>query len=146
MKNYRTWLWVVVVLQILNAMLHGVGVVSGLQPTNDAERQLIELMNTTKLDVDGVFTPSFSNLFTALSSCFSLSYFFAGFLNAYLLRTNVSTDVLSGILLIQLIVLGSTFGIMLYFTFLPPIVMTGLVFLTLTIAWVLLGTRGSIAK
>jgi hypothetical protein len=146
MKNYRTWLWAVVVLQILNAVLHGIGVISGLQPTNDAERHLIDLLNSTKLDVDGIFTPSFSNLFTALSSCFSLLYFFAGFLNAYLLRTNVFTDVLGGILLIQLIVLGSAFGIMLYFTFLLPIVMTGLVFLTLAIAWVLLRTRGSITK
>jgi hypothetical protein len=140
MKNYKTWLWVVVVLQMLTAVLHGIGVISGLQPSNDAERRLIELMNSTELDLDGVFSPSFSDLFTALSSCFSLLYFFAGFLNAYLLRKNAA-NVLYGILLIQLVVLGVAFGIMLYFTFLPPIIMTGLVFVALAVTWGLARTK-----
>jgi hypothetical protein len=50
---------------------------------------------------------------------------------AYCLKKKVTTDILKGIVRIQVVIFGMTFAVMLIFTFLPPIVLTGLVFLLL---------------
>jgi hypothetical protein len=135
LKRYTFWLWAAVVFQFLTAVLHGIGVVSGLQPSNDAERHLIEMINSTRLEADGVFTPSFANLFTALSSCFSLLCLLGGLTNAYLLKRG-PREIMNGILPINILVFGACFAIMLCFTFLPPIVSTGLIFVCLLVSYV----------
>jgi len=46
-------------------------------------------------------------------------------------------DLIKGIILINLLVFGVCFVVMLIFTFPPPIIVTGLIFLTLFVAYVL---------
>jgi len=85
----------------------------------------------------GGFSPTMANLFTALSSCFSLLCAFAGLVNGYVLKKRVGSELLGGIMLINLVVFGVCFAIMAVFTFLPPIVMTGLIFVLIALAVVL---------
>jgi hypothetical protein len=75
------------------------------------------------------------DLFNALSSCFTLVYFLGALTNWYLLQKKVDPKILKGISGIQVIVFGSVFLIMLVLTFLPPIVLTGLSFLFISLAY-----------
>jgi len=92
---------------------------------------LHELFTTYQKDLGGGFHRTFSDLFTALSSCFSFVCLLGGLINAYLLKKKVSAEILRGITLINVIVFGGIFAVMAFFTFLPPIILTGLILVTL---------------
>ena len=62
---------------------------------------------------------------------------FAGLVNGYVLKKRVGSELLGGIMLINLVVFGVCFAIMAVFTFLPPMVMTGLIFVLIALAVVL---------
>ena len=79
------------------------------------------------------FHRSMWNLFTALSACFSLVCFLGGLTIAYLLKKKAPTGILKGIVRIHLLVFTACFVLMVVFTFLPPIVLTGLIVLLLAI-------------
>ena len=135
LKRYTFWFWMAVVFMLLTGTVHLIGLFVSPVPANEIERQLIELMNTYKNDLGAGFHPTMGNLFTALSSCFSLLCLLGGLTNAYLLKKKVDAGVLKGIVWINLLVFGACFIMMLVFTFLPPIVLTGLIvlFLILTL-------------
>jgi len=135
LKNYRTWFWLAVVFQLLNAALHSVSLFVALEPANETERRLIELLNTYHFEMGAGFNPTMSNLFTALSSCFTLLCAFAGAVNAFVLRRD-AVELMSGILLINIVIFGVCFGVMAVFTFLPPIILTGLIFTCLLVAFI----------
>ncbi|MGQ0542047.1 MAG: LIC_13387 family protein [Blastocatellia bacterium] len=134
LKRYTFWFWAAVVFQFLTAVFHTVGIVVKPEPVNDTERQLMQLMTTYKIDAGVGFTPTMSDLMTALSSCFSLLCLFAGMLNALVLRKR-ATEILKGVLVINLLVFAILFALMAIFTFIPPIVMTGLIFACLLVAF-----------
>ena len=134
LKRYTFWLWVAVVFMFLTGAIHSIGLFVSPQPANEVERQLIELMKTYKHDPGAGFHPTTGNLFTALSSCFSLLCLLGGLTNAYLLKRKVDAGILKGIVWINLLVFGICFVILLVFTFLPPIVLTGLIVLFLLLA------------
>jgi hypothetical protein len=138
MKNYRTWLWAAVVFLLLTAAIHATSFLVSPVPDNETERQLHELFTTYQKDLGGGFHRTFSDLFIALSSCFSFVCLLGGLIGAYLLRKNASTEIVRGITLIQLIVFGAMFVVMVRFTFLPPIILTGLIVLTLAMAYIML--------
>lgn len=135
LKRYTLWLWIAVVLMFLTGAVHSIGLFVRPVPENEVERQLIELMTTYKHDLGAGFHPTMGNLFTALSSCFSLLCLLGGLTNAYLLKKRIEAGILQGIVWINLLVFGICFVMMLVFTFLPPIVLTGLIvlFLMLTL-------------
>lgn len=76
------------------------------------------------------FNPTFADLLWALSSCFAWLYLFAGLMNLYLYKKKIPINVMKGVMGINLIIFGISFGIMAALTFLPPIVCTGLVFVS----------------
>ena len=135
LKRYTFWLWIAVVFQLLTALAHSLSFFVTPQPLNESERQLIDLMTNYKLDMGAGFHRSTNNLFMALSACFPLLYLFGGLTNIYLLKKRVEVGLLRGFLVIQIVVFGITFGVMVLLTFLPPITLTGLVFLFLAIAF-----------
>jgi len=143
LKRYSLWLWVVIVLQILTAAAHSLSLVVTPQFSNDTERQLLELMTSYKSDMGAGFHRSMQQLFTALSACFPILYVFGALNNIYLLRKRVDASLMSGFLLIEVIVFGVTFVVMLALTFLPPIVMSGLVFVLLLISFLLVPRKVS---
>lgn len=71
------------------------------------------------------------DLVTGLSICFSLLFLLGGLISLYLLRKEVAKDVIKGLVNIYIIVFGLCFIWQIIFTFLPPIVFSGLVFVFL---------------
>jgi len=136
-KRYSFWLWVAIVFQILTAAAHSLSLIVTPQYSNDTERQLLELMSSYKSDMGAGFHRSMQQLFTALSACFPILYIFGALNNIYLLRKRVETSLTRGFLLIEVIIFGVTLFVMLALTFLPPIVMSGLVFVLLLLAFLL---------
>lgn len=118
-------------LLFLTAAVHSLSLFVSPTPENEAERMLHELFTTYQKDLGGGFHRTFSDLFTALSSCFSFVCLLGGLINAYLLKKKVSAEILRGITLINVIVFGGIFAVMAFFTFLPPIILTGLILVTL---------------
>lgn len=135
LKRYTFWLWMVIVFQFLTGGVHSLSFFISQPPRNETERQLTELMETYTIDAGAGFHPTMSTLFTALSSCFTLVYFLGGSINLLLLRNKVSLHLLKGVLRINLVIFGAGFVIMLALTFLPPTLFTGLTFLFLIVAY-----------
>lgn len=122
-------------LLFLTAAVHSLSLFVSPTPENEAERMLHELFTTYQKDLGGGFHRTFSDLFTALSSCFSFVCLLGGLINAYLLKKKVSAEILRGITLINVIVFGGIFAVMAFFTFLPPIILTGLILVTLLVGY-----------
>ena len=137
LKRYTFWLWLAVVFQLLNALAHSLSFFVAQVPTNETERQLLELMGNYRLDMGAGFYRTTHQLFTALSACFPLFYLLGALNNIYCLQKRIDTGVLRALLAIQVIVFGIAFGVIVVFAFLPPIVLSGLVFLSLAVAFFL---------
>ena len=137
-KRYTFWLWVAVIVQLLAATTHSLSFFIKPIPTTETERQLLELMASYRMDMGAGIHRSMQQLFTALSACFPLLYLLSALNNIYLLRKRVDASLVKGLIAIQIVVLGICFGVMAALTFLPPIVLTGLVFITLSISYFLI--------
>jgi hypothetical protein len=133
-KRYTLWLWIAIVFMLLNATIHSVTLFIQPAPQNETERQLVQLMTTYRNDFGAGFHPTPQNLFIALSSCFSLLCLLGGLMNAYLLKKKVGPEIMRGVIVIDLLVFGICFLVMAVFTFLPPIVLTGLIAMFLVLA------------
>jgi len=131
MKRFTFWLWLAVVFQLLIVAVHSIGLFIPPSPANETEHQLFNLMLNYKQDMGAGFHRSIWNLFTALSSCFSLLCLLGGLINIYLLKKKVDVSVVKGLVGIQVLVFGICFGVMVALTFLPPIALTGFVFISL---------------
>jgi hypothetical protein len=128
-KKFSFWIWVTIILQLLTAAFHSLSFFAAPEPKNETERQLLDLTSGYKPDAGMGFNPSFADLFTGLSLCFTLICLFGALLNWYLKRKNVAADLWKGILLIEIIIFGAVFAAMLAFTFFPPVICTGLIFI-----------------
>jgi len=137
-RRYRFWLWLAVVFLLLNALIHSLTLF--LQPAaqNETERQLFDLMTSYKQDFGAGFKRSTKELVTALSACFSLVCLLGGLTLAFLLRKQAEVRIMKGVVGIHVLVFGICFAVMAVFTFLPPIVLTGLIFLSLLLAYFLI--------
>lgn len=134
LKRYTFWLWLAVIFLFLTAIIHSIGLFVSPSPGNEVERQMLDLMMNYKQDLGAGFHPSMWNLFIALSSCFTFLCLLAALILAYLLKTKVATGILKGIIRIHLLVFAVCFLVMATFTFLPPILLTGLVVLFLALS------------
>lgn len=138
MKRYRFWLWVTVVLLLLTALIHASTLFIAPQPQNETERQLLELLVGYKQDFGAGFQRSMKEIFIALSACFSLVCLLGGLTLAYLAKARPDVRILKGVVGVHVLVFAICFGVMAVFTFLPPIVLTGLIFVSLLITYFLL--------
>jgi hypothetical protein len=132
MKKYATWLKTAAIFQFLAAGIHAVTLFVSQPPNNETEKQLFTLMDTYKLDLGAGFHRTMGELLLVLSACFCLVCLLGGLLNWYLLRKNVAAEIMKGVITINLIVFGICFGLTAAFTFLPPIILTGLIVLFLS--------------
>jgi len=135
MNNYYLWLRVSSVLQIITACVHALSFLRKPVPANETERVLYDLMSTYRPDLGPHFHPTTTDLLNALSSCFSFLYLFAGLTTLFLLPRGLSAETWKGLVSINLLVFGAAFLVMMLLTFLPPIILTGLVFLSLSLAY-----------
>ncbi len=136
LKRYTFWLTAAILFQLLTGVFHSLSLFLTPEPRNDTERQLLELLTTYRMDAGAGFTPTYYNLMTALSSCFTFLCLFAALVNGYLLIKHTEPHIMRGIIAINVGVFGFLFVVMAYFTFLPPIVFTGLIFINLLAAFI----------
>ena len=130
-ENFSFWIWGIIITQLLTSFFHSLSFIAKPKPKNDTEKQMLDLLANYKMDMGGGIKRSFANLFIGVSICFTIIYVLGAALNWYFLKAGISTEVWKGFLLIQLIVYGLVFLLQLRFTFWPPIIVTGLVFLFL---------------
>jgi hypothetical protein len=138
LKRYIFWLWMAIAFLLLNTVIHSITLFIQPAPQNEIERQLNHLMTTYHNDFGAGFHPTPQNLFTALSSCFSLLCLLGALMNAYLVRKRVSTEIMRGVLAIDLLVFGICFVVVAIFTFLLPIILIGLIVVFLALAFITL--------
>ena len=136
LKRYTFWFSAAILFQLITGVLHSYSLFIAASPDNETERQMIELIETYKMNAGAGFTPTFGNLVTALSSCFTFLCLFAGLTNGYLLWKQVEPNVMKGILAINVAIFGVVFLMMVVFTFLTPIIFTGLIFINLLAAYI----------
>lgn len=129
-KKFKYLFFTLLVFQFLTGIFHAFSLFVDSVPENDSEKQLISLMDDYHMPDGMGFSPTYSSLFLALSACFSLLCFLGGWINMYLFRKQISPLILKGVLGIQIAIFGICFGLMAAFTFLPPVVFTGLIFLS----------------
>lgn len=131
-NRYHFWLRTTAFLQIITAVIHAISIFKS-PPTESA--QLNDLLATARPDLGPYFHPTQGHVLLAFSACFSFLYFFGGMTLLYLLPKNLSAQIWKGLTSICLLVFGATFVVMLLFSFLTPIILTGLVFFSLCFAY-----------
>ena len=132
---FRKALFTLITLQILTAFIHSLSFFTHPVATNDTEKQLIDLLTNYKQDMGGGIHRSTYDLFMGLSVCLSLLCVLGGWINIYFLRRNLNPEYWKGLLKIECFVFGALFICQVIFTFLPPIVLTGLIFTTACFSW-----------
>ena len=135
-KRYTFWLSAAVLFMLITAVIHSLSLFIQPAPSNDTERQMLELMSNYRMDMGAGFSRTFSNLFTALSSCFSFVCLLGGLTLGYLMIKHTEPKLMKGVIGIHLVVFGVIFLVMSVFTFLPPIICTGLIFVNLLAAYI----------
>lgn len=143
LKRYTFWLTAAVLFEFLTAALHSISFFVSPDLNNDTERQIHQLITTYREDMGAGFHPTFWNLFTALSACYPLLCLLGAFTVGYLLLKHTEPDLMRGIIAINLAIFAICFIVMLFLTFLPPILMTGLIVLNLLAAYILCPRIGS---
>ncbi len=136
LKRWTFWLTAAVLFQFLTAIIHSLSFFVQPGPENETERKLQDLITTYRSDMGAGFHPTFFDLFTALSVCFTLLCLLGGLVLGYLLLKHLEPQLMRGIIAINLAVFGVCFVVMLFLTFLPPIVLTGLIVFNLLLAYI----------
>lgn len=137
-KRFRFWLWLAVVLLFITTLIHTSTLFIQPAPQNDTEKQLLDLLVNYKQNFGAGFQRSMKDIFMALSACFSLVSFLGGLTLCYVARKQTEPAFLKGIVGIHVLVFGICFAVMAAFTFLPPIILTGLIFLSLLVTYLLI--------
>ena len=131
------------VFQFITAVIHAITLFVSPPPNNDTEKQIFGLMQSYHFDFGAGFHRSMSELTLALSACFSLVCLLGGLLNWFLITKKPDVDIMKGVLNINIIVFGICFALMAAFTFLPPIILTGLVFVFLVLSRLTIPKKGN---
>lgn len=131
MKNYRTWLKTAAIFQLIFGVIHASTLFINQSPNNDTEKQLFTLMETYQFDLGAGFHRTLSELMLVFSASLCLLYIFGGIINWYLLQKKADREIMKGVITINLVVFGICFGLVAAFAFLLPVILTGLVFMSL---------------
>lgn len=134
LKSSSFWLKTASVFQIITGLVHSIGLFNDMQGQNETEVKMLALMTDHKMDMGAGIFHSMMDLFLALSSCFTFLYLLGGINNFYLLK-KLEPSAMKGYLLINIVVFGVCFAIMLFMTFMPPIILTGIVSVLLTASY-----------
>ena len=142
-KRYIFWARAAAMIQLITALFHALSVFVSPPPQNDAEKQLFDLVNGYRADMGFGFRRTTAELITGLSSCFTLLCLLGALTILFLLREKATFRIMKGILNIQCIIFGICFLMMGVFTYLPPILLTGLAFVSLLIARITMEQRNN---
>lgn len=136
LKQYTFWFSAATIFQVVAGLSFLLFLFMTFAPANETEREILTLLTTHKINAGSGFSPTYFNIITAFSSGFALLCIFAAVINGYLLFRHTEPSVMKGIIGINLAVFGVLFATMAYFTFLLPIFSTGLIFVNLLAAYV----------
>jgi hypothetical protein len=128
-KKFSFFIRGLIVFQLLTAAFHSLSFFISPEPANETEKQLQVLMDTYKKDMGAGISRTFADVFLSLSVCFTLICLLGGLINWYMKKTQISSDLWKGLLLIETIIFGVLFLVVLKFTFLPPMICIGLIFI-----------------
>lgn len=134
MVKHTTWLKTASVFQLVTGLIHSMSLFTPMQATNETEETMLRLMTDYSMDMGAGISRSMMNLLIALSSCFTFLYLLGGINNIFLLN-KLTPSGMKNYLLINTLIFGICFGVMAFLTFLPPILLTGIVFVLLLISW-----------
>lgn len=140
-KKFSFWIWAAIVTQLLTAAFHSLSFFVKQEPANESEKQLIDITGSYKADLGMGFHRTFSELFMAVSLCFTFICIFGALVNWYFKKKSLPADLWKGLLLIQVIIFGAVFATMLAFTFFPPIFCTGLIFVFVTLSYITVNNK-----
>lgn len=130
-----SWLKVATGFQFLTAAFHSLSLVFSPQGENASEKQVLDLMHHYKMDMGAGIHRSWWQLYSAMSSCFVLLFLLGALINFYIIRNKTSADWARAIVGIEIIIFGLCFVSMALLTFLPPAILTGLVFIFLSVSY-----------
>ena len=129
LKKFSFWIWGAIITQLFTAALHSLSLFVTPEPANETEKQLMDLTRNYRQDAGMGFHPSFKDFFTGFSISFMLLFLFGGLINLYFKRKNLLPELWKGLLLIETVIFGAVFIAMTIFTFILPVICTGLIFL-----------------
>lgn len=135
-KRSTIFLYTTAGLQLLTACIHSLSFVAEQKPSNETEVQLLQLMNNYKMDAGAGFNPTMHDLFTAMSACFALLCLLGGLINLYLVRKCKDQSLIKALLGISSFISAVCFIVMFVFTFLLPVILTGLIALCSLLAYI----------
>ena len=137
-KRYKVWLIAAVIFQLLSGLTHSITLFISPPPSNDSERKLNEMMSTFHPNLDPWFHPSFADLVTALSSCFTFVCLLGGLTLGYMLLKHAELPLMRGLTAINLFIFGVLLAVVLWFAFIIPVAFIALIFVNLLIAFLLM--------
>ena len=123
------------ILQLFTAGLHSVSFFYKPKPSNETEKQFLDIMNTYSMDMGVGFSPTFADLFLSMSISFALLFLFGGIINLSLINLKADNRILKTVIGASVIIFGIIFIANILLTFIMPVVFTGLVFFTLLLSW-----------
>ncbi|MGE5107688.1 MAG: LIC_13387 family protein, partial [Sphingobacteriales bacterium] len=98
-------------------------------PKNNTEKQMLDLIMNYKMDLGAGFERSWYQIYTSISICFTFLFLSFATVNWFFKKMNIGAGLWRGLLLIETILFGLVLLVTVTFTFLPPIICTGLIFL-----------------
>jgi multisubunit Na+/H+ antiporter MnhF subunit len=137
MNKYTFWLKTALISQFLTGLIHASTFLIEQQPTNETEKQLLGLMNNYHADMGAGFNPTMKNLMDSFSISFCLLLFLGGFINLFLIRKKAGPEIMKGIIGINVLIFGICFVQIAFLTFLPPMICTGIIFVSLLLSYLI---------
>jgi len=135
LSKFNFWLKLASILQILTGIIHSLSLISKPIPTNNDQEVLFQLMNELEMDFGFGFHLTMNDILFAFSVCFSFFLFFSAIVNLLILKSN-EMKIINSIVWLNIVFYFLCFVIMLFYTFLPPIICTFLILFTLIMALV----------
>jgi len=142
-KRFSFFIWALIIFQFLTTIFHSLSFFIKPVGSNATEEQMISLIGTYKMDMGNGIFRTYSELVFSLSISVTLICLFGGLLNWFLKRKQIAAEVWKGVLLIETIVFGIMFLVVMFFAFLPPMICTGLIFFSCTGSLVTVPTTSS---
>lgn len=130
--KFSFWLRIAILFQLLTGLIHSLSLLSDPSPNNELEEEMFRLMNEVEINFGSGFFLTMNDIVFAFSVCFSLFLFFTAILNFIILKFN-EIKLIKSIVIVNILFYSICFVVMLFYTFLPPIICTFLILFSLII-------------
>ena len=105
-KKFTAWIWTTIAFQLLTAAMHAMSFIIKPAAENSTEQQMLNLMNTYKMNMGNGIFRTYSEIVISLSINLTLLCIFGGLINWFLRKNNPGASIWKGVLLIESIIFG----------------------------------------